>query len=144
MAQGATADRGSAGAEGVVTKHSPRSVADTVARLRDLTAAQGMKTFAVIDHSGEAQDRGLELRDTKVVIFGSPEAGTPVMVSAPLVALDLPLKILVWSDGDRTMVSYTAPSVPGGSLSPPRRARRQAGRHRRADRRPGGAVSGVC
>ena len=70
-----------------------------------------MKVFAVIDHSGEARSKGLELRDTKVVIFGSPEAGTPVMVSAPLAALDLPLKVLVWADGGQTKVSYTAPAT---------------------------------
>jgi len=98
-------------AAGVLTKESPRSVADTVSRLMDLTAAKGMKVFAVIDHSGEAEERGLELRDTRVVLFGSPEAGTPVMVAAPLVALDLPLKVLVWAEGGQTKVSYTAPSA---------------------------------
>jgi uncharacterized protein (DUF302 family) len=69
-----------------------------------------MKLFTVIDHSGEAAASGLELRDTKVVIFGSPTAGTPVMVAAPLAALDLPLKVLVWADGSQTKLSYTAPS----------------------------------
>jgi uncharacterized protein (DUF302 family) len=103
------ADLGLGGAEGLVTKVSPRSVADTVARLVELATAKGLKVFAVIDHSGEARDSGLELRDTKVVIFGSPEAGTPVMVAAPLVALDLPLKVLVWADDDHTNVTYTAP-----------------------------------
>jgi uncharacterized protein (DUF302 family) len=93
----------------VVTKISPRSVPDTVARLTEVVAAKGLKLFAVIDHSGEASDNGLELRDTKVVIFGSPQAGTPVMVAAPLAALDLPLKVLVWADGAQTKVSYTAP-----------------------------------
>ena len=93
----------------VVTKISPWSVPDTVARLTEVVAAKGLKLFAVIDHSGEARDNGLELRDTKVVIFGSPQAGTPVMVAAPLAALDLPLKVLVWADGTQTKVSYTAP-----------------------------------
>jgi uncharacterized protein (DUF302 family) len=93
----------------VITKVSPWSVAETVSRLSAAVAARGMKVFAVIDHSGEAADVGLELRDTKVVIFGSPRAGTPVMLSAPLAALDLPLKVLVWADGDQTKVSYTAP-----------------------------------
>ncbi len=95
----------------IVTKVSPWSVAETVTRLVDLVAAKGLKVFAVIDHSGEARERGLELRETKVVIFGSPEAGTPVMVSAPLIALDLPLKVLVWADGVQTKVSYTAPAA---------------------------------
>jgi uncharacterized protein (DUF302 family) len=63
----------------------------------------------VIDHSGEARAAGLELRDTKVVIFGNPAAGTPVMAAAPLAALDLPLKVLVWDDGGQTMLSYAGP-----------------------------------
>ncbi len=95
----------------VVTKQSPRSVAETVLRLSEIAVAKGMKVFAVIDHSGEAHAHGLELRDTKVVIFGSPQAGTPVMELAPLAALDLPLKVLVWADGDQTKVSYTALSA---------------------------------
>jgi uncharacterized protein (DUF302 family) len=103
----ATLDRGEHGE--VVTKVSPRTVADTVSRLLELVADKGMKVFAVIDHSGEAKARGLELRDTTVVIFGSPEAGTPVMMAAPLAALDLPLKVLVWDDAGQTRVSYTAP-----------------------------------
>jgi uncharacterized protein (DUF302 family) len=70
-----------------------------------------MKVFAVVDHSGEAAANGLQLRDTKVVLFGSPKAGTPVMVAAPLAALDLPLKVLVWADGDQTRISYAAPSA---------------------------------
>ena len=93
----------------VITKLSPRSVPDTVARLSDLVESKRMKLFAVIDHSGEARANGLELRDTKLVIFGSPQAGTPVMQAAPLAALDLPLKVLVWADGEQTKVSYTAP-----------------------------------
>src|ERR1700681_704320 len=96
-------------AEGVVTKLSPWSVADTVSRLLAVVAARGMKVFAVIDHSGEASTVGLELRDTKLVIVGSPKAGTPVMVAAPLAALDLPLKVLVWADESQTKVTYTAP-----------------------------------
>jgi uncharacterized protein (DUF302 family) len=98
---------------GVITKVSSSSVGETVARLSAVVAARGMKVFAVIDHSGEAGDVGLELRDTKVVMFGSPQAGTPVMVAEPLAALDLPLKVLIWSDGDQTKVSYTAPSALG-------------------------------
>jgi uncharacterized protein (DUF302 family) len=86
-------------------------VAETVGLLSDTVTAKGMKVFAVVDHSAEARSHGLELRDTVVVIFGSPEAGTPVMVSAPLAALDLPLKVLIWADGDRTNVSYTAPAA---------------------------------
>ena len=95
----------------LVTKVSPRSVPDTVARFSDVLAAKGVKLFAVIDHSGEAAKVGLELRDTKVVVFGSPKAGTPVMAATPLVALDLPLKVLVWDDGGATKISYTAPAT---------------------------------
>jgi uncharacterized protein (DUF302 family) len=94
----------------IVTKLSPRSVTDTVERLRALIAQRGMKLFALVDHSGEAQAVGLRLRDTKVVIFGSPQAGTPVMDAAPLAALDLPLKVLVWADAGQTKVCYTAPA----------------------------------
>jgi uncharacterized protein (DUF302 family) len=95
---------------GVVTKLSPWSVQDTIARLSAVIAARGMKLFMVIDQSNEAEAAGLELRDTKLVIFGSPKAGTPVMVAAPLSALDLPLKVLVWQDGCQTKLSYTAPT----------------------------------
>jgi uncharacterized protein (DUF302 family) len=95
---------------GIVTKLSPSSVADTVSRIEAVLSAKGIKVFAVVDHSGEASNVGLELRDTKLVIFGSPKAGTPVMVDVPLAALDLPLKLLVWADGAQTKVSYTSPS----------------------------------
>jgi uncharacterized protein (DUF302 family) len=94
----------------LVTKISPRSVADTVARIEQIATAKGAKVFAVIDHSGEAEAVGLTLRDTKVVIFGAPQAGTPVMEAAPLAALDLPLKILVWADADETKIAYAPPS----------------------------------
>ena len=92
--------------DGLVTKECPLSVADTVARLSALIAEKGINLFGVIDHSGEAHAHGLELRDTKVVIFGSPAAGTPVMEAAPLAALDLPLKVLIWADGDQTRIDY--------------------------------------
>jgi uncharacterized protein (DUF302 family) len=95
----------------VVTKLSPWSVADTVIGCRQ-AAARELKVFAVIDHSGEAANAGLQLRDTKLVIFGSPAAATPVMVAAPLAALDLPLKVLVWiADDCQTKLSYTAPGT---------------------------------
>ncbi len=82
-------------------------------RLSAVLEAKNLKLFAVVDHSGEARSHGLELRDTKVVIFGSPLAGTPVMQAAPLAALDLPLRVLVWADGEDTKLSYTAPSELG-------------------------------
>jgi uncharacterized protein (DUF302 family) len=104
-------DASSSTTPGLITKTSPRSVADTVARLQSLVEGKGMKVFAVIDHSGEAEQAGLQLRETKVVIFGSPQAGTPVMAAAPLAALDLPLKVLVWSEDGQTKLAYTAPST---------------------------------
>ncbi|HKA03011.1 MAG TPA: DUF302 domain-containing protein [Acidimicrobiales bacterium] len=84
---------------------------ETVVALSDLVRARGMKVFAVIDQAAEARQVGLDLRDTVLVMFGSPAAGTPVMVAAPLAAVDLPLKILVWADGDLTKVSYEAPEA---------------------------------
>ena len=97
--------------QAIVTKVSPQSVEETVERLKTMIAGGGLKLFAVVDHSGEAEAAGLDLRDTKVVIFGSPQAGTPVMQAAPLAALDLPLKILVWADAQQTNVSYWSPGA---------------------------------
>jgi uncharacterized protein (DUF302 family) len=95
----------------LVTKLSSRSVADTVARFSEVLGAKGVNLFAVVDHSGEAHKAGLELRDTKVVIFGAPKAGTPVMEAVPVAALDLPLKVLVWDDEGQTKLTYTAPAA---------------------------------
>jgi uncharacterized protein (DUF302 family) len=95
----------------VVTKFSQHSVPETVARLTGMITANGLKLFAVIDQSAEARQVGLTLRDTTLVIFGSPAAGTPVMAASPLAALDLPLKVLVWSDDGQTKVSYYAPAA---------------------------------
>ncbi len=95
----------------VVTKVSPRSVAATVSRLTGILAAKQMKVFAVIDQSEEARGAGLKLRETTLVIFGNPAAGTPVMDTAPLAALDLPLKVLIWADGTRTNVTYYSPAA---------------------------------
>src|SRR5205085_10975919 len=83
----------------IVTKLSPWSVADSVARLSTIAAVRRLKLFAVIDHSGEAEAIGLELRHTQVDINGSPKARTPVTHVAPLASLDLPLKVLVSPDG---------------------------------------------
>lgn len=95
----------------VTTKISPRSVAATVSRLTGILSAKGMKVFAVIDQSAEAAGAGLKLRETTLVIFGNPAAGTPVMDAAPLSALDLPLKVLIWADGSRTNVTYYSPAA---------------------------------
>jgi uncharacterized protein (DUF302 family) len=96
---------------GIVTKLSPLPVADTVAKLTGMISAKGVKLFAVIDQSAEARQVGLSLRDTTLVIFGSPAAGTPVMAASPLAALDLPLKVLVWDDGGQTKVTYYSPDA---------------------------------
>ena len=96
---------------GVVTKLSPLPVAGTVAKLTGLLSAKGVKLFAVIDQSAEARLAGLSLRETTLVIFGSPVAGTPVMAASPLAALDLPLKVLVWDDGGQTSVTYYSPAA---------------------------------
>jgi uncharacterized protein (DUF302 family)/ketosteroid isomerase-like protein len=95
---------------GITTKISPRSVRDTVERLLGLIQAREMKVFAVIDQAAEARDVKLRLRPTTLVIFGSPVAGSPVMDAAPLAAMDLPLKILVWDDNGQTKVSYIGPA----------------------------------
>lgn len=95
---------------GVVTKISPRSVPDTLKKLLQLIEQKGMQVFAVIDHSAEAKQIGMSLRETTLVIFGSPKAGTPAMVASPLAALDLPLKILVWADTDSVKISYNSPA----------------------------------
>ena len=95
----------------VVTKLSRESVAATVAELTGMITAKGMRLFAVIDQAAEARQAGLTLRETVLVIFGSPQAGTPVMAASPLAALDLPLKVLIWADEGQTKVSYYAPAA---------------------------------
>jgi uncharacterized protein (DUF302 family) len=111
----------------VINKISPRSVAETVARLADLLAVRGLKLFATIDQTAAAREVGLEMRETTLVIFGSPAAGTPVMVASPLAALDLPLKVLIWADNGQTNVTYYAPDAVAARhhLSPDLAARLQ-------------------
>ncbi|HXT92975.1 MAG TPA: DUF302 domain-containing protein [Trebonia sp.] len=95
----------------VVTKVSPRPVAATVSRLTEILAAKGMTVFAVIDQSEAARGAGLRLRETTLVIFGNPAAGTAVMDAVPVSALDLPLKVLIWADETRTNVTYYSPAA---------------------------------
>jgi uncharacterized protein (DUF302 family) len=96
---------------GIIDKPSNHSVDETVDRLRNILQSKGVTLFAVVDHSGEAENVGLEMPPTKLLIFGNPKAGTPLMLAAPSIAIDLPLKILVWEDADRkTWVSYNSPS----------------------------------
>jgi uncharacterized protein (DUF302 family) len=94
---------------GIVTKISPRSVADTVTRFTGILDAKGVRVFDVIDQAEAARQAGQQLRDTTLVIFGNPAAGTPVMAAAPLAALDLPLKVLIWDDAGQTKVTYYSP-----------------------------------
>jgi uncharacterized protein (DUF302 family) len=97
-------------ANGLVRVASNYSVEETVERLKALFAQKGLQVFAVIDHSGEAEKVGLKMSATKVVIFGSPKGGTPLMVAAPTLAIDLPLKALVAEDeGGKVWVSYNSP-----------------------------------
>jgi len=95
----------------ITTKISPRSVTDTVSRLTGILSAKGLKVFGVIDQSAEASQVGMQLRETTLVLFGNPAAGTPVMVAAPLSALDLPLKVLIWADDGQTKVTYYGPAA---------------------------------
>jgi len=92
----------------ITTKLSSQSVSDTVARLLNILNAKGVKLFAGIDQREQAQAAGLGGRETTLGIFGNPAAGTPVMAAAPMAALDLPLKVLVWDDDGQTKVSYTS------------------------------------
>ena len=92
---------------GIASLSSRHTVDQTVDKLSALLSAKQVKLFALIDHSGEAERAGLFMRPTKLLIFGNPQAGTPVMVASPGAALDLPLKILVWERADGTVwVSY--------------------------------------
>ncbi len=95
----------------ITTKVSPRSVTETVSRLTGLLAAKGVKVFAVIDQTAEASQVGMQLRETTLVVFGNPAAGTPVMAAVPMVALDLPLKVLIWDDAGQTKVIYYGPAA---------------------------------
>jgi len=99
-----------AATEGITDKPSNHSVEETVDRLKNILQAKGVTLFALIDHSGEAEKVGIKMPPTKLLIFGSPKAGTPLMLAAPSIALDLPLKILVWEDPQaKVWVSYNRP-----------------------------------
>jgi uncharacterized protein (DUF302 family) len=98
-------------ANGIVDKLSHQSVEETVERLKRVLQSKGVTLFAIVDHSGEAEKVGMKMRPTKLLIFGSPKAGTPLMQAAPSVAIDLPLKILVWEDVQgKVWVSYNSPA----------------------------------
>jgi uncharacterized protein (DUF302 family)/uncharacterized membrane protein YidH (DUF202 family) len=95
---------------GIINKVSSHSVDQTVEKLKSILQSKGITLFAVIDHSGEAEKVGMKMRPTKLLIFGNPKGGTPLMVAAPSIAIDLPLKMLVWDDGQgKVWISYNSP-----------------------------------
>ena len=96
---------------GIIDVPSNHSVDETVEKLNGILNAKGVTLFALVDHSCEAEKVGMKMRPTKLLIFGSPKAGTPVMLAAPSIAIDLPLKVLVWEDiSGRVWVSYNSPA----------------------------------
>lgn len=96
--------------EGIVSKPSPFSVEETLERLKATIHSRNLSLFAQIDHSEEAKRVGLTMQEAHVLIFGSPKAGTPLMIASPLLALDLPLKVLVWQSED-TLVWVSSTSI---------------------------------
>ena len=95
---------------GMVHLSSPYSVGETLQRVEGLLREKGLTIFCLVDHSGEAEKVGMKMHATKLLLFGSPKAGTPVMVASPTVAIDLPLKALVWEDvGGKVWVSHNSP-----------------------------------
>jgi uncharacterized protein (DUF302 family) len=95
---------------GMIHLGSPHSVLETLARLETIVRGKGLTILAKIDHSGDAARAGLSMRPTQLIIFGNPKSGTPLMVASPSVAIDLPLKALVWQDDDgKVWLSYNSP-----------------------------------
>lgn len=96
--------------EGIISKASKYSVPETLDRVEAVLREKGIRVFARVDHSGEAEKVGLKMRPTQLLIFGNPKGGTPVMVAAPTAAIDLPLKALAWQDDDgKVWLSYNDP-----------------------------------
>lgn len=99
-----------ASGNGIIDRPSNHSVDETVTRLKNILQAKEVTLFALVDHSGEAEKIGMKMPPTKLLIFGSPKAGTPLMLASPSIAIDLPLKILVWEDGNsKVWISYNSP-----------------------------------
>jgi uncharacterized protein (DUF302 family)/uncharacterized membrane protein YidH (DUF202 family) len=97
--------------EGIINIPTNHSVDQTVEKLKGMLQAKGVNLFALVDHSGEAERVGMKMRPTKLLIFGSPKGGTPVMLAAPGIAIDLPLKILIWEESQgKVWVSYNSPA----------------------------------
>jgi uncharacterized protein (DUF302 family) len=95
--------------DGIVSLPSHHSVDETVEKLKNILQSKNVTLFALVDHSGEAAKAGLQMPPTKLLIFGNPKAGTPLMLAAPSIAIDLPLKILVWEDAAKKVwISYNS------------------------------------
>ena len=96
--------------KGIIDRPSNHSVEQTVDRLKNILQSKGVTLFALVDHSGEAEKAGMKMPPTKLLIFGNPKAGTPLMLAAPRSAIDLPLKILIWEDAlGKVWVTYNSP-----------------------------------
>lgn len=107
-------------ATGIIDIPSHHSVDETVEKIRGILSAKEVTLFALVDHSGEAEKAGLNMRPTKLLIFGNPKAGTPVMLAAPSIAIDLPLKILVWEDETGNVwISYNSADYLGSRHNVP-------------------------
>ena len=97
-------------ADGIITKSANCTVEEAVNKIKSLLVIRGITLFAVIDHSGEAEAAGMKMPDTKLLIFGNPKGGTPLMLASPSIAIDLPLKLLVAEDAaGRCSISYNSP-----------------------------------
>jgi uncharacterized protein (DUF302 family) len=95
---------------GIIHKETRHSVDAALEKLVSILKTKGITVFALVDHSGEAAKVGMEMHPTKLVIFGNPKGGTPLMLAAPTIAIDLPLKILIWEDAQgKNWVSYNSP-----------------------------------
>ncbi len=102
---------GAAQAQGLIVKQAQGSVAETVAKFTAAVEGAGATVFAVVDHAKGAKSVGMEIPAETVVIFGNPKLGTPLIAANPRIGLDLPLKVLVWDEGGKTMIAYTDPDV---------------------------------
>jgi uncharacterized protein (DUF302 family) len=116
-------------ASGIESLPSKYPVDKTLERLQSILKDKGVAVFVVVDHSGEAAKVGMEMRPTKLVIFGNPKAGTPLMIAAPTAAIDLPLKALIWQDSDGNVwISYNSPEyLQGRHQFPPELIKNIAG-----------------
>ena len=99
-----------AASNGIIDKQSNYTIDQTVEKIKVMLQAKGVTLFTMVDHSGEAEKVGMKMPNTKLLIFGNPKAGTPLMLAAPSIAIDLPLKILVWEDArGKVWMSYNSP-----------------------------------